>query len=186
MNRRAAVTLTGLLTTTLLLAGCGGDDADTADGGAEAGAADHSSMDVMAMNDPDATPAYDVDGAAEGAFTVLDSAPPGSEDVAGEAWLAQDGGTTVSVELSGLEPGATYMAHLHAEPCGTDDGGPHFQFEVGGEEVPPNEVHLGLEADDEGNATATTTNDREVGDGAPSIVVHPTDLPDNRLVCADF
>lgn len=191
MNRRAAPLVAGLLTATLLLAGCGQEEngGDLEPDDAAAGSMDHSSMDVTSMNDPDATPAYDLDGAVEGDFEVLDAAPPGSEGVTGQAWLAQggeQGGTTVSVELDGLEAGTTYMAHLHAQPCGTDDGGPHFQFEEGGAETPPNEVHLGLEADDEGVATATTTNADEVGDGARSIVVHPTDLPDNRLACADF
>ncbi|WP_299053359.1 CHRD domain-containing protein [uncultured Nocardioides sp.] len=195
MNRRAEPLVAGLLTATLLLAGCGQEEnggnlePDDAPAGDSSSSMDMGSMDVTSMNDPDATPAYDLDGAVEGDFQVLDSAPPGSEGVTGQAWLAQggeQGGTTVSVELDGLEAGTTYMAHLHAQPCGTDDGGPHFQFEEGGAETPPNEVHLGLEADDEGVATATTTNEAEVGDGARSIVVHPTDLPDNRLACADF
>jgi hypothetical protein len=196
MTRRAASAVAGLLTATLLLAGCGQEenagDLNPDDNPAGESSTDSSgsgSMDMGSMNDPDATPAYDLSGAVEGDFGVLDSAPPGSEGVTGQAWLAQggeQGGTTVSVELDGLEAGSTYMAHLHAQPCGTDEGGPHFQFEEGGAETPPNEVHLGLEADDEGVATATTTNTQEVGDGAKSIVVHPTDLPDNRLACADF
>jgi hypothetical protein len=182
---RGLVALTA--TATLLLAGCGGDDA--ADEASSGGSMDHSSMDVSSMNDADATPAYDLPDAVEGDFTVLSSAPPGSDDVAGEAWLAQASsspGTTVTLELSGLEPGATYMAHLHAQPCGTDDGGEHFRFDPDGDEVPPNEVHVGLEADEDGEATGTATNPEAVGDDAPSVVVHPTDLPDNRLVCADF
>ncbi|MCH1867867.1 superoxide dismutase family protein [Nocardioides sp. CFH 31398] len=196
MTRRAATAVAGLLTATLLLAGCGQEENasdlnpdDNPAGESSTDSSDMGSMDMSSVNDPDATPAYDLPDAVEGDFQVLDSAPPGSEGVTGQAWLAQggeQGGTTVSVELDGLEAGSTYMAHLHAEPCGTDEGGPHFQFEEGGAETPPNEVHLALEADDEGVATATATNDQEVGDGARSIVVHPTDLPDNRLVCADF
>lgn len=176
----AAATL--LITAVSILAGCGAEDNaadDDVPGVMEMG-------DVTAMNDPDAPPAYSEPDAMRGTFRILDSAPPGSDGVSGHAWLAQNGGTTVTVELAGLKPGATYMSHLHFQPCDADDGGDHFQFDVGGSELPPNEVHLGLKADARGNARATTTNDRDVGDEAQAIVVHPSELPDNRLVCADL
>ncbi len=174
--------LAGLGASALLLttAACGGSD-----DGPEATGPD---MDMAEMNDPGATPADEVDGDVRpGTFEVLPTAPPGSDDVAGDAWLAQnDAGTTVTVRLTGLEPGTTYMGHLHAEPCSTDAGGPHFAFDPDGEEVPPNEVHLGFTATDEGTGEATVTNDTQVGDAAPSVVVHPADAMDNRVACADF
>ncbi len=143
---------------------------------------------MSAMNEPDATPAYDVGGeVTSGDFVLLDTAPPGSEDVAGEAWLAQgEAGTTVTIELRGLVAGEDYVSHLHAQTCEEDDGGPHFAFDAEGSTMPPNEVHLGFTADGDGTGTATVTNDRQVGDDAPAIVVHPADAMDNRLACADF
>ncbi len=172
----------------LAVAGCGADESADALDGSSSGS---SSMDMSAMDEPDATPAYDVAGpgstVASGDFALLDTAPPGSDDVAGQAWLAQaDGATTVTIELTGLEPGREYVSHLHAEECAVDDGGPHFAFDEDGADTPPNEVHLGFTASEDGSGTATVTNDREVGDGAPAIVVHPADAMDNRLVCADF
>ncbi len=172
----------------LAVAGCGADDPTDSSPASSEGMG---GMDMSAMNEPDATPAYDVDGpgstVASGDFVLLETAPPGSDDVAGQAWLAQDDdGTTVTIELSGLEPGRDYVSHLHAETCATDDGGPHFAFDEGGSDMPPNEVHLGFTAAEDGSGTATVTNDREVGDGAPALVVHPADATDNRLVCADF
>jgi len=178
--------LVGALALTTVLAGCGGGEPEEE----SSGGMDGMSMEQMAsMNEPDATPADEVRQAdlAAGEFQLLDTAPPGSDDVAGTAWVAQNKkGTTVTVRLTGLEPGEVYAAHLHAETCETDDGGPHFAFEEGGPEVPPNEVHLGFTADDDGTGEATVTNDREVGDGAPAVVVHPADAQDNRLACADL
>ena len=188
MRPAPACRLTAALASCALLlaaAGCGTDDPADASGDATSGM---EGMDMSAMNEPDATPAYDVDGeVTSGDFVLLDTAPPGSDDVTGEAWLAQDdAGTTVTVELSGLVPGTDYVSHLHAQTCEEDDGGPHFAFDPEGSTTPPNEVHLGFTADDEGAGTATVTNDREVGDDAPAIVVHPADALDNRLVCANF
>ena len=167
----------------LLLVGCGS-------GGSDATAPDETmaGMDMAAMNEPDATPADEVDGeVTSGDFAVLPTAPPGSDGVTGTAWLAQaDVGTTVTIRLEGLEPGRDYVSHLHAQTCERDDGGPHFAFDPGGSELPPNEVHLGFTADDAGAGEATVTNERRVGDRAPAIVVHPADATDNRLACADF
>ena len=173
------------------LAACG-SNASTEEGSDMPGMNDSTDgmdgMDMSEANQPDAIPADEVDGeVAEGTFTLLDTAPPGSDDVAGQAWLAQDDdGTTVTIRLSGLEPGVEYVSHLHAQSCSEDNGGAHFAFDLEGEEVPPNEVHLGFTASDDGTGEATVTNDRRVEDLAPSVIVHPADSMDNRLVCADF
>ena len=143
---------------------------------------------MSAMNQPDATPADEVDGdVTSGRFVVLDTAPPGSDAVTGRAWVAQDGaGTTVTVRLRGLEPDTRYVGHLHAQSCTEERGGDHFAFDPEGKASPPNEVHLGFTSTAEGSGTATVTNDRRVGDRAPAIVVHPADAMDNRLACADL
>lgn len=184
--RRPAVALSALL---LALTACSGDDAGEAGDPAENGThgGDHGG-DAMSMNDPDATPADEAEGeVAEGQFIVLDTAPPDSDFVAGQAFLAQaSDGTTVTVRLTGLTPNTDYLAHLHALPCAQDNGGEHFAFDPDGPEVPPNEVHLAFTSDDFGDGEATVTNPEQVGDDAPSVVVHPADAMDNRLACADF
>ncbi len=164
------------------LAGCAGDGETPAESGTG------ESTEMSGMDEPDATPADEVDGEVRrGAFTVLDTAPPGSDGVTGRAWLTQsDDRTTVTIRLDGLEPDTEYVAHLHARPCAADNGGPHFQFEEGGAEVPPNEVHLGFASSADGAGEATVTNDQRVENGAPAVVVHPADAMDNRLACADF
>lgn len=169
------------LSLVLATAACGDDEA-------AAGGTDDMDMSGMVMDEPDATPADEVDGdLVTGTFTVLETAPPGSDGAAGEAFLAQtDDGTTVTIRLSGLEPGVAYVSHLHEQTCADDNGGEHFKFDPEGSDVPPNEVHLGFTADDDGTGEATVTNDQQVGDGAPAIVVHPADAMDNKLACADF
>jgi hypothetical protein len=188
---RVAASVAGLLAVAGLAAGCGGASATTADAPTDrASAPTASGMAMpsgMAMADPSATPADKINGAKKSAFTLLDTRPPGSDAAAGTAWLAQnDTGTTVTITMTGLKARQAYMAHLHAQACAKDNGGPHFTFDPAGPAAPPNEVHLGFTADSAGNATVTVHNDRKVGDGARAVVVHPMDAMDNRLACADF
>lgn len=174
-----------------LLAGCGGGSSDHADTKPKSTASAHGmdGMSGMAMGDPSATPAYKMPDSAvvEGAFKLLDTRPPGLDHVKGTAWLAQGPkGTTVTVRLTGLQPGASYMAHLHAQHCSAENGGEHFQFAKGGPAKPPNEVHLMFDADSKGVGTTTVNNTRKTGKGAVAIVIHPSDALDNRIACADF
>lgn len=113
--------------------------------------------------------------AVSGQLKALPSAPAGDKDVAGEATLERaDGGTAVSLRATGLEPGAEYVAHLHTGGCDqADPGGPHFQFDAGGGDEPPNEIHLEFTSKADGAASANAASDREVPAGeAGSIVVH--------------
>ncbi|MFG2466202.1 superoxide dismutase family protein [Streptomyces canus] len=197
-RRRCRAALGPALITALaaFLTGCGGGSSDHAAAEADlsASASAHVSdgmddMPGMAMGNPSATPAYKMTGAAvvEGTFKLLDTRPPGLDGVKGTAWLAQGPkGTTVTVKLTGLKPGVSYMAHLHAQQCSADNGGEHFQFDKGGSTMPPNEVHLAFDADKKGTGTTTVNNDRKTGKGAVAIVVHPSDALDNRIACADF
>lgn len=189
---RAASLVAGLAAVGLLASGCGDDTGDgpTGDGPGGAGASSMDGMDGMdgmAMHDPDATPAHELPDATEVSFVLLDTAPPGSDEVAGTAWVAfgDDPGTTLTVTLTGLEPGAAYVGHLHADPCADGSGGPHFRFDPDGSDMPPNEVHIGFTADASGAGSATITNS-QAADEAASVVIHPVEAIDNRLVCADL
>ena len=145
-------------------------------------------MGEMNMGDPSATPADEIEGAQlrAGQFALLDTRPPGMDNAAGTAWLAtHDGGTTVTVRMTGLQPGEKYVSHLHAQPCAQDSGGPHFKFDPQGPEQPPNEVHLAFAVDESG-AGFMTANNARAADDAQSIVVHPAEATDNRIACADF
>ena len=118
------------------------------------------------------------DGGGEtvsGSFAAVAGAPSAYSKVGGEAELTRSGGgTEVTIKLTGLQPETEYMAHLHTEGCaGSDPGGPHFQFEKGGSEEPPNEIHFEFESDSAGAGEATAASDKEVPEGeAGSVVVH--------------
>ncbi|GAB3285749.1 hypothetical protein GCM10027563_18880 [Parasphingorhabdus pacifica] len=145
-------------------------------------------MDGMNMGDPAATPADQIAGAQlrTGDFALLDTRPPGTDDAAGQAWLAtHEGGTTTTLRVTGLKPSEKYLAHLHAQPCAQDSGGPHFKFDPQGSDKPPNEVHLAFTTDGSGQGHMTANNARPA-DAAKSIVIHPAEAMDNRIACADF
>ncbi|SFD76497.1 hypothetical protein [Streptomyces aidingensis] len=189
-GRRTALAACLLTTAALLLTGCGGDSSAAAgpDTGGESGHEAHGMADT-AMGDPSATPAADIPGAEvrQAPLTLLDTRPPGTDGVRGTAWLAQhEGGTTVTVSMTGLEPGTDYISHLHLKACAEENGGDHFRFDPDGSDLPPNEIHLAFTGDAQGRAEMTVENDRRTGDAAASLVVHPRDAQDNRLACADF
>ena len=175
-----------------LLAGCGGgSDPETTSPTAE----ETNSMGGatgMTMNDPDATAADELPGAdlRTGEFVLLDTAPPGSDGVSGTSYVATAApgapGTTWTVRLAGLQPDTEYVGHLHEQACADDNAGDHFKFDPAGSDMPPNEVHIGFTSDADGNAEATVTNEREVGDGVKASVIHPASAMDNKLVCADL
>jgi hypothetical protein len=110
-----------------------------------------------------------------GEFSLLADAPAGYSEVAGEAEVERtNAGTTVSVAVSGLKPRTPYIAHLHTGGCGeADPGGPHFQFEPGGSEEPPNEIHLRFTSDASGEGDAEATSKRKIPPGeVGSVVLH--------------
>jgi hypothetical protein len=142
------------------------------------------------MGDASLPKAQTIAGATvlRGDFALLPTRPPGTDGVTGTAWLAHstDRGTTVTIEFRGLPPKQDYLAHVHAQPCGQDAGGPHFQFLPGGPAAPPNEIHLAFTSGKDGAGLMTAINADDVGTRARSVVVHPADAMDSRLACADL
>ncbi|GAA5126248.1 hypothetical protein [Haloechinothrix salitolerans] len=141
------------------------------------------------QGDPNATPANEIDGAevVEGSFAKLSSAPEDAPLAEGTVWLARhDEGTTVTIDVTGLEPETEYMSHLHANACASDDGGPHFKFDPQGSDQPPNEVHLVFTTDAEGAVTTTISNDNPDSQGVKSIVLHLNDADGTKFACADL
>jgi hypothetical protein len=110
-----------------------------------------------------------------GQFEAVPGAPAADKALAGEATLERaEGGTTVSLNVTGLEPDTAYLAHLHTGGCDqADPGGPHFKFDAGGSDEPPNEIHLEFKSKADGTGKASASSDREVPTGeAGSIVIH--------------
>ncbi|MFC7341785.1 hypothetical protein [Saccharopolyspora griseoalba] len=190
-NIRRSSSVVAAVAACAALAGCGGgtDDQPTQqpaphEAGQHEQAGQHESMN---MGDPTLPRADTIEGAnlRTGELKLLPTRPPGLDGAKGTAFLAtHQGGTTVTVEMTGLKPGSKYKSHLHAKPCSQENGGGHFQFDPNGAETPPNEVHLVFTADAQGKAMTTANNDRPAD--AKSLVVHPAEFSDNRVACADF
>lgn len=198
-NVRRASVVPALLA--LGLAACGSDSsesdattppADTTASTDEPMTTDMSDMDIemeMNMGDADATPADDVPDAslARGEYALMDTRPEGYDDVAGTAVIARSPlGTTITTELTGLLPNVDYISHAHAQACDDGNAGSHYQFEVGGAEFPPNEIHLAFTSDNDGNGFMTAENAHIAGTTAVAFVVHPLEFIDNKIACVDF
>jgi hypothetical protein len=122
-----------------------------------------------------------------GDFTPVADAPAGYSEVAGVADIErpENGGTVVSLSVTGLEPKTAYVAHLHTGGCDqADPGGPHFQFKKGGSEEPPNEIHLEFSSNAAGEGEAEASSKREVPVGeAGSVVIHTAEeAPHHEMV----
>lgn len=108
-------------------------------------------------------------------FEMLNTAPEDTPEITGSAELVRrQSGTEAMIELSGLESGEDYSSHVHAGDCDqSDPGGPHFKFDLDGSDMPPNEIHLPVTADEEGNGSSEATSDSTVPlDEGRSIVLH--------------
>jgi hypothetical protein len=171
------------------LAACGSDSSDSADTTPPAGTEPMTTDMDMNMGDSDATPADDVAGAAlaRGQYSLMDTRPEGYDDVAGTAVIARSPlGTTITTELTGLLPNVDYISHAHAQACDDGNAGSHYQFEVGGSEIPPNEIHLAFTSDNDGIGFMTAENAKIAGSDAVAFVVHPLEFIDNKIACVDF
>jgi len=117
--------------------------------------------------------------------------------VSGHATMVRTGSgeTKVSVEVSGLEPGATYASHVHNRACSDMRGGGHYMNDTAGPATPPNELWLssdpknpsaGLSANPAGNANGHGTAPWTARPEARSVVIHQTGNPAVRIACADL
>ena len=130
--------------------------------------------------------------------------PPPEEpelDVRGTAQLIRtESQTSVEVVVTGLEPGLTYMAHLHEGTC-TNPTSAHYKDDPAGPEAPPNELWpssdpadptAGLTADETGTARGSGVADWVARPTARAIWIHepPIDPSDPhahaRIACADL
>ncbi|MGI8593570.1 MAG: hypothetical protein ACR2ML_04260 [Solirubrobacteraceae bacterium] len=125
-------------------------------------------------------------GAKTGALRLVDAAPMSYGELTGSAMMTRsESGTTLRVQVSGLEPGTRLAGHVHEKPCAQDEGGDHYQFLRGGAEEPPNEIHVKLVAGKGGAATATASTPQIAGLLALSLVVHDA-IRGGKVACADL
>lgn len=106
--------------------------------------------------------------------------------VSGTARLVRtaDGRTLAKVQAWGLAPNTTYPVHVHNAPCAVNNGGGHYQHEVGGGVDPINEIWPGFTTDDAGHGAGKTVNDFTARPEAQAVVIHDTD--GMRIACADL
>ncbi len=90
-------------------------------------------------------------------------------------------GTTVTADLTGLEPDAVHQGHLHEGTCDTMPMGGHYQDDPTGPAAPPNELWLsddpedptaGFTSDGDGDATVSGSADWTAGSEAQAVMVH--------------
>lgn len=116
-------------------------------------------------------------------------------DISGEATLVRsEDDTSLSVDVSGLQPDAAHGSHLHLGTCA--DMGPHYQDDPEGAEQPPNELWpssdpndptAGLQADADGEASGEGTAEWRARDSARAVFIHaPGEGKTPMIACADL
>lgn len=128
-----------------------------------------------------------------GQFAPFAAAAPGGpyadayQYLGGEADMVRndDGSTTTSVDVTGLDPGVEYPVHVHNMACDTNEAGAHYKADPNGPSEPPNEIWPGpVTADEYGEGIGSTDVPYTAGDDARSVVVHAPD--GQKIGCADL
>lgn len=111
---------------------------------------------------------------AEGSFEPFAAQEEVDEDIAGGATLVHDGeSTVVTMSVTGLDPSAEYMAHLHALPCEVNAAGGHYKIDpTVTDALEENEVWPMLELADSGAAMGVVEVDHVTRLDAQSVVIH--------------
>lgn len=122
----------------------------------------------------------------EGGFLPFAAAEPIDDNIAGTASMeVRPTGTTVTVEVEGLDPGEVYESHVHEYPCDVADAGAHYQRQPGGPATADNELWPTVMPDAMGMASDSFEVDHVARGDAQSIVIHrmtPAGSP--RVACA--
>jgi hypothetical protein len=173
-----------ILAAMALAAGCdGGGDANT-------DAVTESEQTPFSVTEAEQTPEQEGE-TLTGEFASLEANT--DRDISGQATLTRgDDGTTLSVQVSGLEANATHGSHLHLGSCA--DRGPHYQDDPDGAEKPPNEMWpssdpddptAGLQSDENGETRGEATAEWRARDTAQAVFIHaPGDK--TKIACADL
>ena len=136
-----------------------------------------------------------------GRFSTLPAGTTMGFDIRGVAILTRTAsGTSGRVVVTGLEPGVTYAAHLHAAACSAaNPGGGHYQNDPPPPATPPNELWFSSTSDPFAGVTANRVG-VGVGRGsaewvarseAKAVVIHfippgGTTAGGPKIACADL
>lgn len=128
------------------------------------------------------------DGAqvTSGQFQTYAAGPGRGYDISGQATMIRtaDGKTIVQVQAWGLAANSTYGVHVHNLPCGVNNGGGHYQDQVGGPVNSVNEIWPGFTTNTAGHGNGYASNDFTARPEAQAVVIHDTDGA--RIACADL
>ncbi|MEM9489691.1 MAG: hypothetical protein AAGC55_11130 [Myxococcota bacterium] len=111
------------------------------------------------------------------------------QTIVGSAELkVSDLSTTVTLNLSGLDPAAIYRTHVHALPCEVDNGGGHYKIDPAidlTEEL--NELWPDFIVEPDGTALVTYENEHLARPDAQSVVIHrEIGLEAPKVACANL
>ncbi|MBW3605679.1 MAG: hypothetical protein KY460_12390 [Actinobacteria bacterium] len=116
----------------------------------------------------------------------LERSPPAFAGVGGVAIITRDErGTTVTVEVTGVQPAAPLVAHVHTGPC-IENGGARYHFDPGRPADPANQIALTLITDDDRQVTGDVTHPVIAGPDARSLLVTLADDPATPVACSDL
>lgn len=127
--------------------------------------------------------------ATKGSFATFADGPSMGYDIDGKARMVRtaDGKTMVTVNVSGLVPGAVYGSHVHNQACWDGNAGGHYRFDapVPGGDLDGHEIWPGpFTANPAGHAQGKATVMATAGADAVSVVIHaPTG---QKIACADL
>ena len=123
-----------------------------------------------------------------GDFSTFAAGPGLGYEITGHAQMVRtaDGRTLTHIQVWGLDAGETYPAHVHHLPCDVNNGGGHYQHEVGGPADDVNEIWPGFTADASGHGNGYAANDFTARPEAQSVVIHDYKPGAARIACADL
>lgn len=99
------------------------------------------------------------------------------------------GGTTFTVNLSGLERSSVYESHIHAEPCAVTAAGGHYKLDpTVVATVPANELWPAVRSSAAGASMSTLQTPHVIRTDAQSFVVHRviSDTNKPKVACAEL
>lgn len=116
----------------------------------------------------------------------LEGSPPTFAGVGGVAIITRDErGTTVSVEVTGVQPAEPLVAHVHTGPC-IENGGARYHFDPGRPADPANQIAVPLSTDDDGQVTGDVTHPVIAGPAARSLLVTFVGDPATPVACSEL
>jgi superoxide dismutase, Cu-Zn family len=192
MRSTAAAHLVRAASTTLVLCLVTAGYAEGSQANAAAPTADRMNLGEPS---PPGPPARPLAGTFTGTFADFPDPPKGTGKIGGTVTMVVSATRTVlTLTAAGLDDKASYVAHVHAQPCSVEEAGGHFRFDPTGPAAPPNEVWLTPITVTRGKGSARATADKPVNSDAKSVVIHlkravgaNADEPKPpKLACADL